>query len=402
MDFLRKHYEKVIFTLFLLLFLGWCLFLWRTFVRVDTTLKKMVWGIGVNPAGTKPLEPVSRESFNGLDALVDPRVEWLMRGDPSIGTLFDPARYIRCRNSECFYLLPYDTKQCPFCSTDAGVTTSVGGPSKDLDSDGDGIPDHVEKQYAFLDPQESRDAQFDEDADLFSNLDEYRAGTKLDDPTSHPPFARKLRLVRAMQTPLPILFVKMTRTGDDQAKWTFQFTVVEGNRTVTRFARLGERVGPYTLLSVTPKSTKVWEPATKSQREVDVSEVTIEQTGEAPVTLVREKPAYQKNESVRFIFLTDSSNPNACPQPEVLVGQEFVLNVGKELRETYVLVAVGEREAIVRRAGDEAGVEFRVPRVNPELDFQQAVPAEGTPEGMPPGMMGPWGPMPMAPQPGRR
>ncbi len=45
------------------------------------------------------------------------------------------------------------------------------------DSDGDGMPDHWENQYPFLNPYNSSDALQDYDADGLNNSDEYINGT---------------------------------------------------------------------------------------------------------------------------------------------------------------------------------------------------------------------------------
>jgi hypothetical protein len=52
------------------------------------------------------------------------------------------------------------------------------------DNDGDGIPNEVEEQHAFLDPNELADAVLDEDSDGLSNLGEFEMGTILDNPDS--------------------------------------------------------------------------------------------------------------------------------------------------------------------------------------------------------------------------
>jgi hypothetical protein len=51
------------------------------------------------------------------------------------------------------------------------------------DADGDGIPDSFESAHG-LQPLDPADAQSDADQDGASNLDEYRAGTDLEDPDS--------------------------------------------------------------------------------------------------------------------------------------------------------------------------------------------------------------------------
>ncbi|MCU0799461.1 MAG: fibronectin type III domain-containing protein [Candidatus Thermoplasmatota archaeon] len=54
-----------------------------------------------------------------------------------------------------------------------------------IDSDDDGIPDHFEVRHiSFLSPSDPSDAAKDKDKDGLTNLEEYRAGTDLEDPDS--------------------------------------------------------------------------------------------------------------------------------------------------------------------------------------------------------------------------
>ncbi len=59
------------------------------------------------------------------------------------------------------------------------------GDNTDPDLDNDGLPDLVEDRYD-LDENDSSDANEDLDEDSYSNLAEFRAGTKLDDEASNP------------------------------------------------------------------------------------------------------------------------------------------------------------------------------------------------------------------------
>lgn len=54
-----------------------------------------------------------------------------------------------------------------------------------IDSDGDGMPDSFEGEYAFLSSTNAADALIDYDGDGLSNLAEYLAGTSLTDPLSY-------------------------------------------------------------------------------------------------------------------------------------------------------------------------------------------------------------------------
>jgi len=386
LEFLRRHYEKVILGVFLVGLLGWCLFLWMSFNSIEGALADLERKMSVTRAGNKPVVAITKEDFKGLAALSDPRDIWLEAGDAATGTLFDPLRYIRCQNADCFYLLPYDTKFCPWCGTEEGVT---GTPRDELDSDNDGIPDSYEKKYpGILDPDDPRDAFRDADADTFTNLEEYRLGTEPTDANSHPPFALHLRLLRVVESMLPIMLDKVTRAGEDQANWTFQFSMLENGRRVTRFTKLGGKVGEYQLLDVTPKTVTVRDPATRTTYDKDVSEVTVRRAGEPPLTLIPDTPAYSKNQSAKFIFLTDPTNQDNCQILDIQIGHEFSLNVAKVAKtESYMLKAANAQEAIVQRTDDGKGSEFRIRRFNPQSDLRR--PRESGEEsfGMPPGVV---------------
>jgi len=69
-----------------------------------------------------------------------------------------------------------------------GATIQFVATYVELDSDEDGMPDNWEQQYpGWLDPY-IKDAAEDKDADGFSNLQEYKAGTDPTDPNSKPGF----------------------------------------------------------------------------------------------------------------------------------------------------------------------------------------------------------------------
>lgn len=76
---------------------------------------------------------------------------------------------------------------------DSGVTSDVDTNNNTssfavnlwIDSDGDGMPDGYEAQYAFLSSTNAADALLDYDGDGLSNLAEYRAGTAPNDPLSY-------------------------------------------------------------------------------------------------------------------------------------------------------------------------------------------------------------------------
>ncbi|MCU0798520.1 MAG: Ig-like domain-containing protein [Candidatus Thermoplasmatota archaeon] len=76
--------------------------------------------------------------------------------------------------------VPDDLDMFPYDPTEGEDTDLDGiGDNKDLDDDGDGMPDVWESRYA-LDPRNPKDAEGDLDSDGRSNLQEYRDGTSPD------------------------------------------------------------------------------------------------------------------------------------------------------------------------------------------------------------------------------
>ncbi len=391
MDLLRKHYEKFILGLFLLALLGWCLHLWSSFSAVDKHVGELGGIMEMGKTASTALPRLGKEEFKGFEALSDSKSELKLNGVATNGPLFEPAAYIRCRNPECFYLLPYNAKLCAWCGTEE---KEINTPIERDDSDFDGIPDKAERQCKFLDKDNPNDAQLDEDKDLFTNLEEFRAGTKLDDALSHLAYATKLRFLRVVQNPLPLTFDKLTRSGEDQKDWIFAFNLLENGRRLTRFARLGEKVGPFKVLAVTPRTVTVKDPRTRSTSEKDVSEVTVQRDNEASIKLVRGEQAYEQNVSAQLLFLNDPYNWRNCARYDVRMNDEIGLSTPAGGKERYVVKTITANDAIVQAKDDPKKAEYRIVRLNPQVDFRRQRGAD-TPDGTPGpggGMLGPRGP----------
>jgi hypothetical protein len=171
----------------------------------------------------------------------------------------------------------------------------------------------------------------DPDGDRFSNLDEFLAGTDPRDKTSVPPYYTKLRLARFISKPFRLIF-----NGSPDEGQTFAVNPKDhGGR--TQFLEMGANIEgtPYKLVSYTPKKT------TKDEIEIDVSELTIQntETGQK-IVLVANKEANDPTSFAEFLYLYDGS--------KFTVKKDDDFSLAPETSRKYKLIDISEREAVIK------------------------------------------------------
>lgn len=107
----------------------------------------------------------------------------------------------------CHKPIPAGGKTCPLCGAE-----QVADEKPQLDTDGDGIPDDLEKELG-LDPNDASDADGDLDGDGFTNTEELTAKTDLKDKNSHPDYLDDLSVTLPLkETVLPFFLRTYTKT----------------------------------------------------------------------------------------------------------------------------------------------------------------------------------------------
>ncbi len=401
MAFLVRHYEKLVLGFLLLAVLGWSYWRLDSINQGGLDMQEMRQRMGTGPVDSSPMSALTADNFLGLKAFVGTDIMWQPKGDTSQGTLFDAARYISCANPACAHILPFAVNVCPYCKAEQGPEETQVAESAEMDSDGDGLPDAYENKYKFLDRNNPGDANLDEDNDGFTNVEEFQAGTNPADPVAHPPFAAKLRFVKAARSPLPVTVEKITRNGNDVKAWQIQFSVLENGRRVSRFARVGETVGGFAIVEVQPKMLERIDPKVKTTYQEDVSEVIMRRGQEETIVLTRAQQKYEKGVKAELLFLPDlAGGQRDRALRTVAVGEKFTLTVASGRKESYVLTKVSDRDAVVAPVSPsgELGAEITVPLYRRGSEARRARASSSVPgrarlpagfPGLPPGMMPP-------------
>jgi hypothetical protein len=378
LEFLLRHYEKMILSLVLLCLLG-SIFL--VMVMFGETRDKLVGDFqqAENQArGGALVNLLDRDVFTAEKNLTDPRKLLSINAkgkEDRKGSLLEPNRYIKCHKQECPYLISLANSACPFCGTtqpELGKDAAEGD-----DSDNDGLPDLFEQRHAFLNVYNPTDATQDYDNDGFLNIEEYRAGTALDDPDSFPPLGNLLRTVKIFRRPLPLMLrsVDEGRTAD-KSKWDVSVSAWDNTRrrNVNRTIRIGDRVNDFELLDVTRQG----------EGDNAVFQITICPANQKDdlYTLTQGKPEFSKTTTVQMVYLASRQREHARAVLQRFamvrnVGDEFPLTKRKSTGnhvEYYRVKSADEaaRTVVVELLDQAKGApvaEISLPSLTPAVDF---------------------------------
>jgi len=374
-EFLRRHWEKLVLGICLLVVLTWSVLLLQNLHKVQTELTQLQSrnaGV-INNADKAEFDKLGPDNFTAAELLNDQRLRWRPAADKARGTLLDPVRLVVCSHADCDALLFHESKHCAICDR-AQVFTSEPDvlptrTDENLDSDGDGIPDIVENRYDFLCPDNPQDAAQDHDGDGFTNLENYLHNTAMDDPRSHPPLALRLRMMRTERREVPLRLNNLSTNGsEDKQNWSIWVNVYEQRGWRSRNVKLGTQLGPYTLTDVEHVVTEELNPQLNVKMPVDRSFVVLQRQDGSTLKLVRNATAYEEGATV-LRFLHPINQPEKWQQMTVRVGQIVDLNNTVGETEQYRVEEIRANSVIVRRLGDHADTgRFEVKRFDPAAD----------------------------------
>lgn len=254
MDFLKKHYEKLILAIFLIVFVFLLIYLidlsksTHTITRQDLQIPTREPNYRKNNFSHKKYQTNYIFSKNCTWEKSTARSD----KDKIYTDLLIPFECARCPFGNkviprYYFFGPLDhPRKCPLCGKALPRPVVISDDNKKdptgLDRDNDGIPTTDEIRLG-LDPDNPDDALYDNDNDGFPNIYEYQKKKKIKSSRSHPPLPERLHLVEFRETLLPFQLKLVNTNGEKDPKdWDIQINETIKGKIKTRFKYLGSRM----------------------------------------------------------------------------------------------------------------------------------------------------------------
>lgn len=307
MDFLKKHYEKMILAFFLLAFVFLLLYLIDLGKSTQTITREKLKIPIIKPNYIS--NNFSHKKYQ-TSYIFTKDCNWnksTARSDKDqvYTDLMIPFECARCPFGNkviprYYFMGAIDhPRKCPLCGKNLPrpmIVTKRTGPENEMDRDNDGIPNVTEVKLG-LDPDNPDDAFYDMDNDGFPNIYEYQQKTNIQKYKSHPPFYHRLQLIEFRETLLPFKLMLVNTNGGkkDPADWVIQINEMIDGKSKTRFKYLGSRMTldktPYSITKIDAKHVEERRGGTIVKK--DKSKIFLKsRDGEYTITMQVGKPVF--------------------------------------------------------------------------------------------------------------
>ncbi|MDD5596604.1 MAG: hypothetical protein PHV82_01585 [Victivallaceae bacterium] len=372
MDFLKKHYEKMILAFFLLIFVFLLFYLIDLSKSTNTITKKDLQIPAPDPNYVK--NDFSHKKYQ-INYIFNKDCVWdksTVRSDKDniYSDLLIPYKCARC--PFCEKVIPCDyfygsldnPRHCPLCNKplprpfkDPDDTTIIkdGGS---LDRDNDGIPNVTEIKLG-LDPDNPDDALYDMDGDGFPNVFEYKEGTNIQNAKSHPEMYKRLQLLEFRETLLPYkLKTVVTNNKKEAREWDVQINELqEDGKIKTRFKYLGSSLE---MDKTNYKIVKI-EPDYQEERrggtivKTDRSKIMFESyDGKYKITMQVDKDVYSPKPKAVIEDLANGKQYHVGSGDDIVMHVKYKSAKGRDKTETVKYNVVK-----VDRKGKQVIIEFK-------------------------------------------
>lgn len=366
MDFIKRHYEKVILLGLFVLFVG-LMFLVQSVISSTGEVSDAQLKLPKRVPDFSETTPTG-EKFDTVKIREATQLVW--RGQEFKGadyvksdfvSVFPMAACPHCReargaDSEYTMLVPqksFTTKDdkknrvCPQCGKELLMAPEISleeleeHSENDPDRDNDGVLDEDESKYG-MSSDDPNDARYDMDGDGFSNRFEIENGFAPNSIESHPPYWWRLQIKDIKEIELPVTFkaIDERRQPNNKKVWSLQFDVPDRygrkGRFSSEFFSIGDTITiegrKYRIDDVerrfVPKSDAVAKANTGAERGMDdvsrVFLIEVVNPGVKPdkLTMTMNKPAYSSDKRPVLVDSGDISEKKS----------EKVLKIGDTIR----------------------------------------------------------------------
>ena len=372
MDFLKRHYEKMVLALFLLIFVFLLFYLIDLSKSTNTITKKDLQIPAPEPNYQK--NDFSHKKYQ-ISYIFSKDCVWnksVVRSDKDniYSDLIIPYKCARCPfcekviPSDYFYGPLDNPRRCPLCGKplprpfkDPG-STNINIDSGSLDRDNDGIPNVTEIKLG-LNPDDPDDALDDMDGDGFPNVFEYKEETNIQNARSHPEMYKRLQLIEFRETLLPYkLKTVVTNNKKDAKDWDVQINEMQDDGKIkTRFKYLGSSLE---MDKTNYKIVKI-EPNYKEERrggtivKIDKSKIMFESyDGKYKITMQVDKDVFSPKPKAVIEDLANGKQYHVGEDDYIVMQAKYKSSKGRNRTETVKYKVVK-----VDRKGKQVVVEFK-------------------------------------------
>lgn len=393
MNFLRKHYEKIILASFLLIFILSLIYLITVFSKSSAVTKKDLvlkelkadYPARFDIDGKEITAEDVKEKYSEI-ANLNNASNWVRTGkkdvkSPVASDLMMPIKAARCPN--CKKIIPsiYFEKNepCILCGGVLKELVEVDPTLHDVDNDGDGMPDAFEKKYG-LNHKLAADKMEDLDEDGFPNYIEFKAKTKINDPKSHPSIVERLALRGVKKTKLPIqLWNVLSHGKEDKSEWLIQIKIVNKRKKwISRFPKLGSIIKlnreKYKIIDVNYTIKEKFDKKLGAPKSTNISTITLEKVGhekDVPIIVEMKKNVYENLAKIRLTDMFNRKSYNIKIGDQLTIGSSRVglekirlLSLSKNQKSVIVKGEAKESKEVI--VGRKSELDRQIDQINKE------------------------------------
>ena len=371
MGFLKKHYEKLILAVSLLIFIIALIYLIVVFSQpmkiTDKDLKLKNNKPDYVSVFDEKGEEIAKDGKKKYEFFSTLKKEDRWQKSQNRGkdipvstdfmTPFKAARCFHCK--QIIPLIYFDKEQdCILCHKSLHKIVVV----KTKDVDHDQMSDDWERKYD-LQPMNPSDKMLDKDEDGFPNYVEFVAKTEPNNALSHPSLAQRLYLTSFKRTKVPIIMKSVMKNGSENKEdWLVQLRLKIKGKWRSKFHKLNDEIkigtNMYKITNIEYKMKDIYNPKLKQPVPTNISEIVIEKIDsnkKSPITVKIGKSVYENR--VKIVLQDEAADKRII----TFVGSEFTIGNETLGTESFTVKSIDlKKNTVLIEADDDKKTQYEI------------------------------------------